>query len=99
MSLLPVHMLLGGLFVICLWTLSVLGFLAPGTRALAVVVFIWSLVVPALGVEQLSLLPGSYHWVIQTAHLLVGIIAMGLGHSLARRIGKATAPPAVAENA
>ncbi|MGA9370025.1 MAG: hypothetical protein WBV35_21370, partial [Steroidobacteraceae bacterium] len=77
---------LGGLFVICLWVLAVIGFLVPGSRALAVIVLIWSFVVPALGVTQLRLLPGAEHWVIQTAHLLVGIIAMGLGHSLARRL-------------
>jgi hypothetical protein len=88
LSLLPVHMVLGGLFVICLWVLAVLGFLAPGSRGFALLVLIWSLIVPALGVEQLSLLPGSDHWVIQAAHLLVGIIAMGLGHSLARRLGR-----------
>lgn len=88
LSLLPVHMVLGGLFVICLWVLAVLGFLGRGTRGFAWVVLIWSLIVPALGVEQLSLLPGSAHWVIQAIHLLVGIIAMGLGHALARRLGR-----------
>lgn len=99
MSLLPLHMVLGGLFVICLWVLAVLGFLAPGTRALALVVLIWSLVVPALGVEQLSLVPGAYHWVIQAIHLLVGLIAMGLGHSLARRLGRRPAGAPAIEGA
>jgi hypothetical protein len=51
-------------------------------------VFIWSLIVLALGMAQVSLLPGQYHWVIQALHLLVGLIAMGLGHALARRIGR-----------
>jgi hypothetical protein len=96
LSLLPLHMLLGGLFVISLWVLAVLGLLAPGTRALALIVLVWSLIVPALGVSQVQLLPGSDHWLIQTAHLLVGLIAMGLGHSLARRIGERTAASAPA---
>ena len=94
LSLLPVHMVLGGLFVICLWVLVVLGLLAPGSRGFALLVLVWSLIVPALGVEQLSLLPGSSHWVIQAVHLLVGIIAMGLGHSLARRLGRGPADSA-----
>ena len=94
LSLLPVHMALGGLFVICLWVLAVLGFLAPGSRGFALLVLIWSLIVPALGVEQLSLLPGSDHWVIQAVHLLVGIIAIGLGHALARRLGRRPADAA-----
>jgi len=88
LSLLPVHMALGGLFVICLWVLAVLGFLAPGSRGFAFLVLVWSLIVPALGVGQLSLLPGADHWVIQAVHLLVGLIAVGLGHSLARRLGR-----------
>ena len=91
LSLLPLHMLLGGLFVLCMWALAIVGFLVPGSRGFALVVLIWSLVVPALGVTQLSLLPGAGHWLIQVLHLLVGIIAMGLGHSLARRIGRRSA--------
>ena len=95
LSLVPLHaMVLGVLFVICLWVLAVLGFLTPGTRGLALVVLIWSLIVPALGVEQLSLLPGSDHWVIQVTHLLVGLIAMALGHALARRLGRRPAEAA-----
>lgn len=94
LSLLQLHTMLGGLFVICLWVLAVIGFLTPGCRALALVVLIWSLVVPALGVTQLRLMPGADHWVIQILHLLVGLIAMGLGHALARRLrqGPAAAP-------
>ena len=94
LSLLPVHMLIGVLFVLCLWVLAALGFAAPKTRMLALIVLIWSLIVPALGAGQLHLLPGSDHWVIQVVHLLVGVIAMGLGHALARRIGQRPATSA-----
>ena len=94
MSLLPLHMALGGLFVVCMWVLAVLGLLARGSRVFALLVLVWSFIVPALGVTQLRLLPGSNHWVIQTIHLLVGLIAMGLGHSLARRLGRRPAEAA-----
>lgn len=93
LSLLQTHMMLGGLFVICMWVLAALGLAGQGTRGLALIVLIWSLVVPALGVTQLRLMPGAGHWVIQALHLLVGLIAMGLGHALARRLGR---PPAEA---
>lgn len=93
LSLLSLHTALGGLFVICMWVLAIIGFLAPGSRAFALIVLIWSLIVPALGVAQLRLMLGADHWVIQTTHLLVGLIAMGLSHALARRIGRR---PAVA---
>jgi hypothetical protein len=40
---------------------------------------------------------GSAHWVIQVLHLLVGLIAMGIGDNLARRIkGTTAAEPASA---
>src|SRR6185312_4816848 len=41
MSLLPFHMMLGGLFVVCLWVVAVLGFLTPGSRAFALLVLVW----------------------------------------------------------
>ena len=95
LSLVSVHaMVLGPLFVISLWLIAVLGFLTPGSRAFALLVLVWSLIVPAVGVTQLSLLPGSNHWVIQVVHLLVGLIAMALGHSLARRLGRRPAAAA-----
>ena len=100
LSLVQLHMMLGGLFVLCLWALAVAGFLTRGSRPLAFVVLLWSLIVPALGAMQMRLLPGRDHWVIQAAHLLVGLIAIGLGHSLARSIGRRPAPaPAVPEGA
>lgn len=96
LSLLPLHaMVLGGLFVICLWVLVIAGLLTPHTRAFALGVLVWSLIVPALGASQLSLLPGSYHWVVQVTHLVVGMIAVGLGQRLARRIAQRPAEAAV----
>jgi hypothetical protein len=90
LSLLSLHMLLGTLFV----ALAAVGLAVRGARGFALIVLIWSLIVPALGVSQVRLLPGSDHWVIETAHLLVGIIAMGLGHALARRLGRQPAAAA-----
>ncbi len=100
LSLLPLHMMLGGLFVISLWALAIPGLFSRDSRPLALVVLIWSLIVPVLGAAQVRLLPGADHWLIQAAHLLVGLIAIGLGHSLAGRIGRRSAvAPAVAESA
>lgn len=95
LSLLPLHMLLGGLFVLCMWLLSGLALYARRARGLAVVVFVWGLIVGFFGVEQLRLLPGSLHWVVQAVHLLVGIIAIGLGHALASKILRPESEPAI----
>lgn len=95
LSLVQLHMMLGGLFVLCLWVLGLVGLFAPAARPLALLTLLWSFIVPALGVLQLRLLPGPDHWIIQTVHLLVGLIGIGLGHAVAGRIGRrhaSTAP-------
>lgn len=58
---------------------------------LALVALIWGLIVPILGITQFQLLPGSLHWIIQTFHLLVGLIAIALANILARQIAQASA--------
>ncbi len=90
LGLLPVHMLLGALFVVCLWVLVGLALSARAGATFALGVFVWSLIVLWLGMMQLRLLPGSRHWIVQVVHLLVGVIAIGLGHALAGRILRLT---------
>src|SRR4051794_33575778 len=65
----PVHMAVGTLFVLSLWTLAVLA--ARRGVAIGLVVFagVWGLVIPALGMAQKSILPGSAHWLVQAVHL------------------------------
>jgi hypothetical protein len=53
-------------------------------------------VLPILGVTQGRLLPGSWHWLIQVLHLLVGLAAIGLATDLATRI-KARQPRRAAD--
>ncbi len=96
LDLLPLHMLLGMLFVVCLWVLAGIALAARSSRGFVLVVLLWSLIVPALGMAQPQLMPGSLHWVIQSVHLLVGLIAMGLGHALARRIPQSATPAGAA---
>jgi hypothetical protein len=82
--LIPVHMLSGMILVLMLWMLALLAALAGTNRGLAALAFVWGLVVPVLGVTQGRLLPGPAHWVIEVLHLLVGLIAIGMGERLAR---------------
>jgi hypothetical protein len=84
-GLVPLHMLIGFLLVLGLWTVAGLAARAgvqPGLVALAA---IWGLVVPVLGLTQEELLPGSAHWLVQVLHLLVGLGAIGLSENLAAR--------------
>ncbi len=88
-ALIPIHMLLGFVLVLSLWTLAGLAArvgVQPGLVALAVV---WGLIVPIVGMTQTQLLPGNAHWVIQVLHLLLGVGAIGQAEGLAARIKKA----------
>ena len=83
LNLLQVHMLLGLLLVLLLWSFAVLALRAGVEPWLVALGVVWGLVVPALGVTQARLLPGSLHWVIQVLHLVVGLTAIGLADVLA----------------
>jgi hypothetical protein len=88
-GLIPVHMLLGLVLVLSLWTLAFLAARAGVDRRFVALAVVWGFVVPVLGLTQGQLLPGDYHWVIQVVHLLVGLGAMGQGEGLAARIKQA----------
>ena len=85
-SLIPVHMLLGITLVVLLWALAILGAIAGVHRGVVALALAWGLVVPVLGLTQTQLLPGPSHWIIQVLHLLVGLSAISLAETLARRI-------------
>ncbi len=85
-GLVSVHMLLGVVLVLALWTLAFLGVRAGVNWGLVVLAVLWGLLVAALGMVQVRLLPGSLHWIIQVLHLLIGLAAMGQGEALAARI-------------
>jgi hypothetical protein len=90
--LLPVHMLVGIVLVLALWTLAVLAAVSGVHRGFIALAMVWGLIVPILGMTQNQLLPGALHWIIQVLHLLIGIVAMSLGNGLARRIKQAQTP-------
>lgn len=91
LQLVGTHMLIGVLFVLALWTLSGVAAAAHQSGGLVASGFIWGIVVLALGMVQKSLMPGSAHWVIRVLHLLIGLIAMGLGERLAAGIKRSQA--------
>lgn len=94
LTLLPVHMLLGLVLVLSLWTLAAIGAAAGAGLGPAVAGFVWGLVVLVLGVTQTGLLTGDAHWVIQVLHLLVGVGAIGLAETLGAGVRRRAAAPA-----
>lgn len=85
-GLVPVHMLVGFLLVLGLWTLALLGIPGGAHRGLIALAGVWGLILPAFGMTQERLLAGDAHWIIEAAHLLVGVAAIGMGETLAQRI-------------
>lgn len=94
LGLVSLHMLLGLVLVLALWTLALIGARAGVGAGIVSFAIVWGIIVLFLGLTQARLLPGSAHWVIQLLHLLVGLAAMGLGDRLAQRI-KGTLAPAL----
>src|SRR5262249_21253778 len=81
-----IHEGFGSFGVLGLLILGAVAVFTKGGRRLGVVSMIYALVVPAFGLSQplLQALTGGWFWLIQIAHLLLGIGAM----MLALRIGK-----------
>lgn len=83
-SLVPLHMLIGTVFVLALLTLAGTAAWAR-LRAMPVVLsIVLGLLVLLFGITQARLLPGPAHWVVKVVHLLIAIVAMGVAARLGR---------------
>jgi len=86
LNLIPIHMLLGLLVVLSLWIVGIgQAFSSRGSWPLAGGALLLGLLVIVVGMTQSSLLVGPFHWVIQVVHLLLGILAVGIGQIAAAR--------------
>jgi uncharacterized membrane protein YuzA (DUF378 family) len=85
-SLIPLHQFLGFVLVLALWTLAVLAARSHVPVVLVVIAILWGLLLPIFGLTQTRIVPGSFHWIVQILHLLVGLAAVAQAENLARRI-------------
>jgi hypothetical protein len=81
------HMGLGILVALSLLILGCFILTVKGRNiGLAIGAFVLAIGMVALGLSQQSILVGSqFHWTIQMAHLLVGLLAIGMGEMIAGR--------------
>jgi hypothetical protein len=85
-GLVPVHMLIGLIFVLSLWVIGLSqGVVKGGSFGLALASFIVGLAIAVVGLFQQNWLVGSQHWMIEVIHLLLGLIGIGLGEMIAAR--------------
>ena len=85
MSLISLHMLFGLIGVLSLLVLGTVAVFTRGIRLLGALSMVYAFIVPAFGLTQSLILVGNLHWLIQTAHLLVGIGAMALVQVIEKR--------------
>jgi hypothetical protein len=79
-DLIPIHILLGLLLVLSLWIIGIGQAFSPnGSWVIAAGALVVGALVIAVGLTQSSLMVGSFHWVIQLLHLLLGVLAVGIG--------------------
>ena len=90
-GLIPLHMALGSVLVLALWVLAGIGARARVGTGLVAFAIIWGIIVLAVGMGQMSWLPGSAHWVVRCLHLVVGLVAMGFAEVIGGRVRRGTA--------
>lgn len=73
-----IHEVFGTIGVLGLFILAGMAVFIKGSRWLGVGGIFYAFLVPAFGMMQATILVGNLHWLIQAAHLLVGIGAMYL---------------------
>ncbi|HKO22063.1 MAG TPA: hypothetical protein VJX91_05365 [Candidatus Eisenbacteria bacterium] len=85
-GLIPVHMLIGLIFVIAMWILGFRAMRAGVSPVLAGIVLLWGAAILALGMTQAQLMPGANHAAIQILHVVTGLIGMGLSEAVGKRM-------------
>ena len=85
-SLVSMHMLLGFLTVIGLWTVGIAQALSTGgSWILAAIAFIVGALTIYIGLNQAAMVAGEHHWLVQLSHLVLGILSIGVNHMAAAR--------------
>jgi len=89
LNLLSLHMLLGLLAVGALWVVGIAQAAADsGSWMIAALAIVIGALMIVLGLTQSSLVVGEFHWVARVAHLLLGLLTIGIGHMAAARAKK-----------
>lgn len=78
MDFISIHMLLGLTVALFLLLLGIIAVFTRGIRVLGAVSIVYAIILPIFGLTQTTLLIGNLHWLIEVAHLLVGLGALAL---------------------
>jgi hypothetical protein len=96
-----IHMLFGLIVALILLILAVMAVFTSGLRRLGAIGIVYALIVPIFGVTQQMILLGDLHWLVETAHLVVGFGALAfigtIGERFMRRKTAAVAASTTSE--
>ncbi|HET8847074.1 MAG TPA: hypothetical protein VFN35_36770 [Ktedonobacteraceae bacterium] len=85
LDIITIHMICGLTVALGLLSLSILMLFGQKTRLWGIIGIVYALFVPFFGLNQFTILIGNLHWLVQLAHLLVGIGALALVDRIARQ--------------
>jgi hypothetical protein len=85
-SLTQLHIVLGIGLVLSVWVVSWIAWRKTGRGGLPLLGAACGIVSLPFGVAQGAILPGALHWVVELAHLAVGVILIGVGSRLAAAV-------------
>jgi hypothetical protein len=92
-ALIPVHIAIGVVLVLALWTLAAIAAHAGVRIGTVTFAAAWGLAVAVFGMTQEHLLDGRWHWTIQVVHVVVSMGAIWWGRRLAELIHRAASEP------
>ena len=84
-DLISLHMLFGLTLGLSLLIVGIVLVSTRGVRFLGLAGIVYAFILPIFGLTQTRLLVNDMHWLIQAAHLLVGIGAIALVEIMSRR--------------
>lgn len=94
-GLVLLHMLVGILFVACIWVLGLAqGMTKGGSFGLVIGTFVVGLIIAIFGMIQGGLLQPNGHWIIQVTHLLLATAGIGIGEASTARYKRGIAATA-----
>jgi hypothetical protein len=82
-GLIPLHVGLGVVLVLCLWAIALIAARSGVPRWIPALAASWGGLAVALGLVQDRLVAGRWHWTVQVAHLVVSMGAVAWGRALA----------------
>ena len=90
------HMVFGIALVLAVWSLAAVAWKSTVRRDLAVLAVAIGLIGWVFGITHALILPGPLHWIVQVAHLGVGVLMVALGERLSAAVtgGRLVARPA-----